>query len=73
MGRAGADRRRDGAGGDGPDGGGGRSRRCGDDDAPSSEPSEHEAVDVALLVVHVAVVVLVLPAVWLIGVLLGGP
>jgi len=40
---------------------------------PSSEPSEHEAVDVALLVVDVAVVVLVLPAVWLVGVLLGGP
>ena len=40
---------------------------------PSSEPSEHEAVDVALLVVDVAVVVLVLPAVWLVGVLIGGP
>ena len=40
---------------------------------PSSEPSEHEAVDVALLVVDVAVVVLVLPGVWVVGVLLGGP
>ena len=40
---------------------------------PSSEPSEHEAVDVALLVVDVAIVVLLLPAVWLVGVLIGGP
>ena len=40
---------------------------------PSSEPSEHEAVDVALLVVDIAVVMLVLPAVWMVGVLLGGP
>ncbi|WP_209561048.1 hypothetical protein [Frigoribacterium sp. PvP032] len=40
---------------------------------PSGEPSEHEAVDVALLVVDVAIVVLLLPAVWLVGVLLGGP
>ena len=40
---------------------------------PSSEPSEHEAVDVALLAVDVAVVVLVLPGVWVVGVLLGGP
>ena len=40
---------------------------------PSSEPSEHESVDVALLVVDVAIVVLVLPAVWLVGVLIGGP
>ena len=40
---------------------------------PSSEPSQREAVDVALLVVDVAVVVLVLPAVWLVGVLHGGP
>lgn len=40
---------------------------------PTDEPTEHEAVDVALLVVDVAVVVLVLPAVGLVGVLLGGP
>ena len=40
---------------------------------PSSEPSERESVDVALLVVDVAIVVLVLPAVWLVGVLIGGP
>lgn len=40
---------------------------------PSSEPTQQEAVDVALLVVDVAIVVLVLPAVGVIGVLLGGP
>jgi hypothetical protein len=40
---------------------------------PSSEPTEQEAVDVALLVVDVAIVMFALPAVGVVGVLIGGP
>jgi hypothetical protein len=40
---------------------------------PSSEPTEDEAVDVALLVVDVAIMLFALPAVGVVGVLIGGP